>query len=202
MSSCTNTFRNLLPLWTSNVWPTNSGMIVHARAQVLMGCLARFSLSLRDLLVELLVDERAFFCASAHVSCPSSVVESVASCSTATALTSYTFTVCGRCWCLPNLRRRRISFSLCFLRAAGDAALGRHAGLADRVTSAVAAAFAAAQRMVDRVHRLGTGVRADAHVAAAAGLADADVDPVEVAELADRRAALALRRAAFRRTAG
>ena len=45
MSSCTNTLRNLFPLWTSNVWPTNSGMIVHARAQVLIGCLARFSFS-------------------------------------------------------------------------------------------------------------------------------------------------------------
>src|SRR3954452_25021360 len=45
MSSCTNTFRNLLPLWTSNVCPTNSGVIVHARAQVRIGCLARFSFS-------------------------------------------------------------------------------------------------------------------------------------------------------------
>src|SRR4051794_12386819 len=42
MSSCTNTRRNLFPLWTSNVWPTNSGMIVHARAHVRMGCLDRF----------------------------------------------------------------------------------------------------------------------------------------------------------------
>src|ERR671913_262056 len=49
MSSCTNTLRNLFPLWTSNVCPTNSGMIVHARAQVLMGCLARFSFSLETL---------------------------------------------------------------------------------------------------------------------------------------------------------
>src|SRR4051794_38161639 len=77
-------------------------------------------------------------------------------------------------------------------RAAGDAALGGDAGLADRVPAAVGAAFAAAQRVVDRVHRLGPRVRADAHVPRAAGLADADVDPVEVAELADRRAALAL----------
>src|SRR3954467_2241229 len=46
MSSCTNTFRNLLPLCTSNVCPTNSGMIVQARAHVRIGCLARFSLSL------------------------------------------------------------------------------------------------------------------------------------------------------------
>src|SRR5688500_18681882 len=49
MSSCTNTFRNLFPLCTSNVCPTNSGMMVHARAQVLMGCLARFSFSLETL---------------------------------------------------------------------------------------------------------------------------------------------------------
>src|SRR3712207_9425210 len=67
-----------------------------------------------------------------------------------------------------------------------DAALRRDARLADRVTTTVRPAFATAQRVVDRVHRLGTGVRADAHVSAAAGLAEADVDPVEVAELADR----------------
>src|SRR5688572_27225844 len=76
--------------------------------------------------------------------------------------------------------------------AAGDAALGGDAGLADRVPPAVAAAFAAAQRVIDRVHRLGPRVGADTHVPAAAGLADADVDPVEVAELPDGRAALAL----------
>src|SRR3712207_6437396 len=70
-----------------------------------------------------------------------------------------------------------------------DAALRRDARLADRVTTTVRPAFATAQRVVYRVHRLGTGVRADAHVAAAAGLAEADVDPVEVAELADRRPA-------------
>src|SRR4051794_4760243 len=49
MSSCTNTRMNLLPLCTSNVCPTNSGMIVQARAQVFSGCLARFSLSLETL---------------------------------------------------------------------------------------------------------------------------------------------------------
>src|SRR5437016_6015839 len=71
----------------------------------------------------------------------------------------------------------------------GDAALGGDAGLADRVSSAVGSALAAAQRVVDRVHRLGPGVGADAPVAVAAGLADGHVDPVEVTELADRRAA-------------
>src|SRR5687767_5372174 len=55
------------------------------------------------------------------------------------------------------------------------------------MTTAVRATFAAAQRVVDGVHRLGARVRADAHVARATGLADADVDVVKVAELADRR---------------
>src|SRR5205807_8055643 len=49
MSSCTNTRMNLLPLCTSNVCPTNSGIIVQARAQVFRGCLARFSLSFETL---------------------------------------------------------------------------------------------------------------------------------------------------------
>src|SRR5262245_5204432 len=38
MSSVTNTSRNARPLWTWKVWPTNSGTMVHARAQVLIGC--------------------------------------------------------------------------------------------------------------------------------------------------------------------
>src|ERR1044071_1885973 len=53
--------------------------------------------------------------------------------------------------------------------------------------------------MIDRVHRLGTRVRANPHVAAAAGLADADVDPVEIAKLADGRAAGAAHAAHFAR---
>ncbi len=37
MSSVTNTFTCCLPLWTMNVSPMNSGTIVHARDQVLIG---------------------------------------------------------------------------------------------------------------------------------------------------------------------
>src|SRR4051794_2422285 len=88
----------------------------------------------------------------------------------------------------------------CLSRAAGDSALGGHTGLAHGMTSAIGAAFAAAQRMVNRVHRLGTRVRTDAHMTTAAGLADAHVDPVEIAELADGRAAGAADAAHF--TAG
>ena len=39
MSSVTNTFKCVLPLWTMNVWPTNSGMIVQARAHVVIASL-------------------------------------------------------------------------------------------------------------------------------------------------------------------
>src|SRR4051812_49329590 len=85
-------------------------------------------------------------------------------------------------------------------RVTRDSALGGHARLAHRMTATIRAAFAAAQRVVDRVHRLGAGVRAIAHVPLASGLADAHVDVIEVAELSDGRAALALHAAHF--TAG
>src|SRR5438874_9939432 len=74
-------------------------------------------------------------------------------------------------------------------RAAGDSTLGRDTGLAHRMTSAVGSTCATTQRMVDGVHRLGTRVRANAHVTGTTGFADRNVDPVEIAELADRRAA-------------
>src|ERR1700722_16275615 len=67
----------------------------------------------------------------------------------------------------------------------GDSALRRNAGLAHGMTSAVAAAFAAAQGMVDRVHRLGSGVGTNAHMAGSSGFADADVDPIQISKLAD-----------------
>src|SRR4051794_9817319 len=82
-------------------------------------------------------------------------------------------------------------------RMAGDAALRGDAGLADRMTSAIRAAFAAPERVVDRVHRLGARVRTLAHMAVTPGLADVHVDVIEVAKLADRRATLALHAAHF-----
>src|SRR5690606_1276254 len=47
MFSVTKTGTNLLPLWTANVWPTNSGKIVDRRDQVLITffCPVRFSSS-------------------------------------------------------------------------------------------------------------------------------------------------------------
>src|SRR5205807_1383267 len=51
-------------------------------------------------------------------------------------------------------------------------------------------ALAAAHRVADRVHRRAAVVRLAAHVALAAGLADADVHVVGVADRADGRPAL------------
>src|SRR5690348_9292783 len=55
----------------------------------------------------------------------------------------------------------------------------------DRVTPAGSLAFAAAVRMVDRVHGDAPIVRALAQPARASGLADGDVLVVEVADLSD-----------------
>src|SRR5512141_1717730 len=82
-----------------------------------------------------------------------------------------------------------------------DVAVGRRVlpglvplgGLAPRsagVTTAGGAAFAAAQRMVDRVHDDAADRGANAEPAIAAGLAERDLFVVEVADLADGRHAI------------
>ena len=69
-------------------------------------------------------------------------------------------------------------------------ALGRHAPRRHRMAAARRLAFAAAERMIDRVHRDAAHVRPLAQPAAAAGLADRHVLVIDVADLADRREAL------------
>src|SRR6185295_9019982 len=66
-----------------------------------------------------------------------------------------------------------------------DATFGGHTRPADRMPAAVGSTFAAAQGMIDRVHGLGSRMRAMAHMSGSAGFADADVDIVDVADLAD-----------------
>src|SRR5207344_1876406 len=78
-------------------------------------------------------------------------------------------------------------------------ALGRHAPRRHGVSSAGGLAFAAAQRVIDRVHRDAAHMRALAHPAAAAGLADRHVLVIDVADLADRREALHVDLADFAR---
>src|SRR6185312_16364218 len=72
------------------------------------------------------------------------------------------------------------------LVGAGLAALGGLAPGGDRVTAAGGLALAAAMRVVDRVHGDATDVRAAAHVADAAGLAEHLVHVVRVGHGADR----------------
>src|SRR5258708_40304232 len=80
-----------------------------------------------------------------------------------------------------KLAAAKDEFFTVLTRAAGDSALGGDAGLGDRMTSAVAAGFTTTQPVVDRIHGLGSRVRAEAHVARAASLAAAGIDPIEIA---------------------
>src|SRR5258708_28921238 len=81
------------------------------------------------------------------------------------------------------------------LVVAGLLALGGEAPWRDRMTAAGGAAFAAAVRMIDRIHRNAAVVRATAHPALAAGLADRDVHVIGVRHRADRAHAAAVHEA-------
>src|ERR1043165_1845601 len=91
---------------------------------------------------------------------------------------------------LPGVAARHDEF-LRLLVGAGLLALGRVAPRRHRVTAARGAAFAAAVRVIDRVHRNAAVVRTAAEPALAAGLADRGVHVVRVRHRADRRHALA-----------
>src|SRR6476469_5046922 len=71
---------------------------------------------------------------------------------------------------------------------AGALAERRHAPRSDRMAAALRLAFAAAVRMVDRVHGRAAHGRALAEPATPAGLAARDVAVLDVADLADGRA--------------
>src|SRR5262245_61587665 len=82
---------------------------------------------------------------------------------------------------------------------AGLLALGGEAPGRDRMTAARRAAFAAAMRVIDGVHRHAAIVRAPTEPAGAAGLADRDVHVVGIRHGADRRHAAAMHQALLRR---
>src|SRR6266568_3088618 len=77
------------------------------------------------------------------------------------------------------------------------AALGQDAGRAARVTATLAAAFAAAHWVADRVLRRAAVMRLAALPALPPGLAQADVHVVGIADGADRRPALGIDAAHF-----
>src|ERR1700760_4703900 len=81
----------------------------------------------------------------------------------------------------------------------GLLALGRLAPRGHRVAAARGAAFAAAVRMVDRVHDDAAVMRTPAHPAGTAGLADRDVHVIGVRHRTDGAAATAVDQALFAR---
>src|SRR6185437_12051880 len=78
-------------------------------------------------------------------------------------------------------------------------ALGRLAPRSDRVAAARGAAFTAAMRVIDRIHRNAAVVRTAAHPALAAGLADRDVHVIGVRHCTDGGAAAAVHQALLAR---
>src|SRR5438477_8271187 len=134
-------------------------MIVHARAQVFSGCLARFSFNLVTRRKSFSSTYGPFF-ALRLISSPKQIRAVL---QTAVKPSSHAHSL----WTL--LMRAELSAAQNQLftlgaRAAGDAAFCGDAGFAYRMASAIGSAFPAAQRMVDRIHRFGARVRADAHV--------------------------------------
>src|SRR6201996_296393 len=78
-------------------------------------------------------------------------------------------------------------------------ALGRLAPRRHRVTAARGAAFAAAVRMVDRVHRDAAVMRLAPEPAIAAGLADRNIHVVRIGHRTDGRRAAAVNQTLFAR---
>src|SRR5262245_2591766 len=155
-------------------------MIVHARAQVLMGCLARFSLSLLTLRKSFSFTNGPFLALLLIVqSCLLFVVGGLLQQTTNnTQQTSSHVHGLRTLLMRAELPPTQDQLFTVLAWAAGDAALGQHARLAARMAAAVGAPFAAAHRVVDRVHRLGAGVRTNPAMTGPPSLAEADVDPV------------------------
>ncbi len=61
MFSVTKTELKILPLWTRNVWPTKSGVIVERRDHVLIGFFDAGVVQLVDFLEQVPLDEGTFF---------------------------------------------------------------------------------------------------------------------------------------------
>src|SRR5262245_60293089 len=141
-----------------NVCPTKSGVMVQARAQVLIGSALPRSFCAMTRAMSLATTNGPFFVER--------LIESPR--------------------LLPAADDEPVGGGLL---AAGLAALRVLAPRRHRMASAGPAAFAAAHRVRDRVLGRAAAVRADAHVAVAAGLADRDVLVVEIADHADRRLA-------------
>src|SRR5688572_26394125 len=167
-----------------NVKPTNSGTIVQARAHVLIGslepiCCAAWTFlnTLKSTNGPFLLDRLMVISCGIGVS-PARDFGRLEACPT--FLCHFQLSVS------PRLAAADDGFVRRFATGAGAAALGGNARGADRMPAALGAAFAAAVRMVDRVHCGAAHIRADALPAISAGFADHYVHRVGIANLADR----------------
>src|SRR5258706_11132835 len=184
MSSDTTTFRCCRPLWTMNVCPMNSGGIVLRRDQVLIG-----------LRVPFLISASTFFIRWSSMKGPFFVLR---------AMGMFWFPGGGERVGVSGVVRAGLAAPQDELvRGVVPAprlpALGEHAARRAGVTTAGGAAFAAAHRVVDRVLSRAAHGRSVPHVALAAGLAQADVLVIGVADPPDRRTAADVDPAQFAR---
>src|SRR5947208_1701143 len=165
MFSVMYTGMNFFPLCTASVWLTISGTTVDRRDQVLMTffSLARFITS---------TFSRRWVSTKGPFLRDLLMVESVA------GATSHLF--------LAPLHDELIRR----LAVARLVALGRQPPRRHRMPAARGFAFAAAKRMIDRVHRHAAGMGTLVEPPAASGFANRHVLVIEVADLSDRREAL------------
>src|SRR4051812_2734374 len=192
MFSVTYTGMNFFPLCTASMWPTNSGITVERRDQVLMTFFSdpRFITSIFS---SSEVSTKGPFFSERLISASPELL--IANCESLIADDDQV--------CLSFNQQLAIGIqqSLLLLSPLDDELVGRLAiarlvalgRLTPRRYGMAAArglAFTAAERVVDRVHRDATHVRPLAKPAAAAGLADRHVLVIEVADLPDRGVAL------------
>src|SRR3954470_13326257 len=155
----------LRPSWTAIVWPTISGKIVDARDQVFSIVLEFEAFS---------ASTRAIRRSSTHGPFLLDRLTARSSCSTL----------------LPSPATAHDVAVGCLVLLTSPVAERRDAPRGDRVTAGRGRSLTTAVRVVDRVHRRSAGLRADAHVALASGLADLHVLVIGVADRTDRATAV------------
>src|SRR5262245_30799822 len=196
MSSVTKTFKCVFPLWTMNVWPTHSGTIVQARAQVVTGsftpdwfCRSTLPYNLASTNGPFFRDRPIGMLAAAY-------------------MPIYSRPILGRFrerrpgWPVYVLFRNQFlhtispataathnRFVRCFAGLAGHATLRTLACGTHRMAAAFGASFTAAVRMVNRIHGCATNVRLAAEPASSSRFAVNYPHVVRITGGSDGRAA-------------
>src|SRR5688572_14198862 len=187
MSSVTNTFKCVLPLWTMNVWPTNSGTMVQARAQVVTASFTPESFC-RSILANNFASTYGPFLSERPIIIPAKPQAVVVPDWPASRL-RFSLLLCYQL--LHTVTAAAPAADDCFVRC--FAALARHAAFgafargADRMAAALGAAFTAAVRVIDRVHGRAADVRLATQPTSSPCLAPYDRHAVRVTGRSHRR---------------